>query len=76
MQTLKAIGAIGHEALGLFIADARFTVALVGWIAVAAAIPGLLARSPVLGALLLFAGFAAILIENLLHVASDNRNRE
>ena len=72
MQTLKTIG---REALGLFIADARFTLALVGWIAIAGSIPALLPRSPVVGALLLFAGFAAILIENLVHVALSDRSR-
>jgi hypothetical protein len=71
MQTLKTIG---REALGLFIADARFTLALVAWIAIAGVISGLLSRSPVVGALLLFAGFAAILIENLVHVASSDRS--
>ena len=53
MQTLKTIG---REALGLFVADARFTLALVAWIAIANSIPVLLSRSPVAGALLLFAG--------------------
>jgi hypothetical protein len=70
MQTLKTIG---REVLGLFIADARFTLALVAWIAIAGVISGLLSRSPVVGALLLFAGFAGILIENLVHVASSDR---
>ena len=70
MQTLKTIG---REALGLFIADARFTLALVAWIAIAGVLSGLLSRSPVVGALLLFAGFAGILIENLVHVASSDR---
>ena len=72
MQTLKTIG---REALGLFVADARFTLALVAWIAIAASIPVLLPRSPVAGALILFAGFAAILIENLVHLASS-RSRQ
>jgi hypothetical protein len=71
MQTLKTIG---REALGLFVADARFTLALVAWIAISGSIPVLLQRSPAAGALLLFAGFAAILVEDLLHVAvSDVR---
>ena len=72
MQTLKTIG---REALGLFVADARFTLALVAWIAIASSIPVLLPRSPVAGALLLFAGFAAILMENLVRVASDDRSQ-
>jgi hypothetical protein len=71
MQTLKTIG---REALGLFVADARFTLALVAWIAIAGSIPVLLPRSPVVGAFLLFAGFAAILVENLIHVASSDHS--
>jgi hypothetical protein len=51
-------------------------VALVGWIAIAGAIPGLLPRSPVVSALLLFSGFAAILIENLIHIASSEGRRQ
>jgi hypothetical protein len=73
---MDALKTIGREALGLFIADPRFTVALVGWIAMAAAIPAALPYSPVAGALLLFVGFAAILIENLVHVASSNGSRQ
>lgn len=73
---MHALKTIGREAFGLFIADARFTMALVGWIAIAAAIPSVLPRSPFAGALLLFAGFAAILIENLAHVALNERNRQ
>lgn len=72
MQALKTIG---REAFGLFVADARFTLALVVWIAIAGAIPVLLDRNPGGGALLLFAGFAAILVENLVHVASSDRGR-
>jgi hypothetical protein len=70
---MDALKTIGREALGLFVADARFTLALVGWIAMAAAIPAVLPYSPIAGALLLFAGFAVILLENLLHVASCAR---
>jgi hypothetical protein len=72
MQTLKTIG---REALGLFVADARFTLALVAWIAIAGVIPVLLPQSPAAGALLFFAGFAAVLIENLVHVASSDGSR-
>jgi len=73
METLKALG---REALGLFVADARFTLTLVAWIAIAGAIPAVLPHSPVAGALILFSGFAAILIENLLYVASNHRSRD
>jgi hypothetical protein len=72
MQALKTIG---REAFGLFVADARFTLALVAWIAIAAAVPVLLGSASGAGALLLFAGFAAILVENLVHVASSDRSR-
>ena len=73
---MHALQMIGREALGLFVADARFTVALVAWAAIAAAIPGMLPRSPIAGALFLFAGFAVILIENLFHFALNERNRQ
>jgi hypothetical protein len=72
MQTLKTIA---RELFGLFVADARFTLALAAWIAIAGAIPSLLEHSPGAGALVLFAGFAAILVENLAHVASSERSR-
>jgi hypothetical protein len=68
---MNALKTIGREALGLFIADARFTVALICWMAMVAAIPAVLPHASVASALLLFAGFAAILIENLLHIASN-----
>ena len=68
METFKTVA---REALGLFVADARFTLTLVAWMALAGAIPAALPHSPVAGALILFAGFAAILIENLLYVASN-----
>ena len=71
MQILKTVA---REALGLFVADARFTLALVVWIAIAALIPVMLPYSPVAGALSLFAGFAAILIENVVHVAATHHN--
>jgi hypothetical protein len=72
MQALKTIG---FELFGLFVADARFTLALVAWIAIAGAIPVLLERSPGAGALLLFVGFAVVLVEDLVHVAVRERRR-
>jgi len=72
MQTLKTIA---RELFGLFVADARFTLVLAAWIAIAGAIPVFLEHSPGAGALLLFAGFAVILVENLVHVASSERSR-
>jgi hypothetical protein len=72
---MRALKTIGREAFGLFVADARFTLALIGWIAIAGVMLGLLDHESSTGALLLFAGFAAILIENLVHVASSNHSR-
>jgi hypothetical protein len=66
MQIIKTIA---REAIGLFVVDARFTLTLVAWCAIAAAIPALL-PNPIGGALVLFGGFAAILIENLRHAAA------
>jgi hypothetical protein len=68
MQALKTIG---REAFGLFVADARFTLALIGWIAIVGAIPVLLEHLPYAGPLLLFVGFALILLENLGHVVAS-----
>ena len=67
---MHALKTIGREAFGLFVADARFTLALVGWIAIAGSIPVLLEHRPYAGPLLLFVGFALILLENLAHVAA------
>lgn len=67
MQALKTIT---HQLFALFFADARFTVTLLAWTAAASAIPALLSRHPVLGALLFFFGFAAILVESLIHAAA------
>jgi hypothetical protein len=72
---MQAIFAIGGELFGLFVADARFTLALAAWIAIGAMFPLLLEHAPGAGALLLFAGFAAILVENLVHVAASERGR-
>ena len=67
MQSLKTVG---HQLFALFFADARFTLALVIWIAAASAIPMLLPGHSVLAALLFFFGFAGILLENLIHAAA------
>ena len=69
---MPALKAIGREFLGLFVADARFTLALAAWMATADwIIPELLYRARGVGALLLFAGFAVVLNENLIHIASS-----
>jgi hypothetical protein len=60
---------IGHEILGLFVEDGRFTAALAIWIAIAAAArPWRQATQP-LGAIVLFLGFALILGESVLRAA-------
>lgn len=73
---MQAVKTIGRELFGLFVADARFTLALAAWIAIAGAFPMLLGRIQGVGALLLFAGFAGVLVENLVHVGSRDRARE
>jgi hypothetical protein len=69
---MARIKAIGHEILGLFVEDMRFTVALCGWIAVVAATRPWWHGAPRLGAIGLFAGFAVIFCENVLHAARRN----
>lgn len=66
MERLKAVG---HEIVGLFVEDARLTIALAAWIAIAAATRPWWHGAPRLGAIVLFAGFAAILCENVLRAA-------
>jgi len=66
---MARIKAIGHEILGLFVEDARFTAALAVWIAIAAATRHWWHTTPRLGAIALFAGFALILGENVLRAA-------
>jgi hypothetical protein len=69
MQALKTIV---HQLFALFFADARFTLALVIWIAAASVIPAVLPRYSVLGALLFFSGFAGILVESLIDAAAKS----
>ena len=66
---MDRITAIGHQILGLFVEDARFTVALAIWIALAAATRPWWQSAPRFGAIALFAGFALILCENVLRAA-------
>ncbi len=66
---MMRLRAIGHEILGLFVEDARFTAALVVWIAIAAATRPWWQSTPRLGAIALFAGFALILCENVVRAA-------
>jgi Ni/Fe-hydrogenase subunit HybB-like protein len=53
----------------LFAEDARFTTALAIWIAIAAATRPWWQSAPRFGAVALFAGFALILCESVLHAA-------
>ena len=48
MQALKTIG---REAVGLFVADARFTLALIGWIAIGGVAVASLDQAPGIGAI-------------------------
>lgn len=66
---MERIKAIGHEIVGLFVEDARFTAALAAWIAIAAAARPWWHAAPRLGAIVLFAGFALILCESVLRAA-------
>jgi hypothetical protein len=66
---MKQIMAIGSEIFGLFVEDARLTVALAVWISIAAATRTWWQNAPRLGAVALFVGFAAIFCENVLHAA-------
>lgn len=66
---MRRIGMIGHEILGLFVEDARFTGALAIWIAIAAAARPWWQETQPLGAIVLFAGFALILGESVLRAA-------
>jgi hypothetical protein len=69
---MERIQAIGHEILGLFVEDSRFTAALAVWIAIAAATRPWWLSAPRVGAIALFAGFVLILCENVLRAARRN----
>jgi Ni/Fe-hydrogenase subunit HybB-like protein len=66
---MERIKAIGHEILGLFVEDARFSAALAIWIVTSAATRPWWQSAPRFAAIALFAGFALILCENVLHAA-------
>jgi hypothetical protein len=69
---MARIKAVWHEVLGLFVEDARFTAALCVWIAIVAATRPWWQHMPHLGAIMLIAGFALILGENVLRAARRN----
>jgi hypothetical protein len=54
---------------GVVVADPRFTLALMVWIAIAATILRFVRDVSGAGAILLFLGFAIMLVENVLHAA-------
>jgi len=66
---MDRIKAIGHEILGLFVEDARFSAALAIWIAISGATKPWWQSAPRFSAIALFAGFVLILCENVLHTA-------
>jgi hypothetical protein len=66
---MDRIKAVGHEILGLFVEDARFSSALAIWLAMSAATRPWWQSAPRVGAITLFAGFALILCENVLRAA-------
>lgn len=66
---MDRIKAIGHEILGLFVEDARFSAALGIWIAISGSTRPWWQSAPRFSAIALFAGFALILCENVLHAA-------
>jgi Ni/Fe-hydrogenase subunit HybB-like protein len=66
---MERIKGIGQEILGLFVEDARFSAALVIWIAISGATRPWWQSAPRFAAIALFAGFALILCENVLHAA-------
>jgi Ni/Fe-hydrogenase subunit HybB-like protein len=63
------VKAIGHEILGLFVEDARFSSALAIWIAISGATRPWWQSAPRFGAIALFSGFALILCASALHAA-------
>lgn len=63
------IKAIGREILGLFVEDVWFTAALVIWMGIAAAARPWWQDTHWFGAVVLFAGFALILGDNVLRAA-------
>ena len=68
---MSRIKTIGSEILGLFVEDARLTVGLAVWIVVIAATRPWWQGAPHIGAIALFAGFAAILCENVFRAARN-----
>jgi hypothetical protein len=66
---MERIKGIGQEILGLFVEDTRFTCALAIWIALSGATRPWWQSAPRFGAIVLFAGFALILCEDVLRTA-------
>jgi len=66
MTMLKEFAA---ECIGMFVGDARLTLAILTIIAVSAALVYLTAFPPLIGGAILLFGMLALLIENVRHVA-------
>jgi hypothetical protein len=62
---MKAVAAIVHEVIGLFVEDGSLALAIVGLVAAAALISALGAPSAAIGILLLV-GSLGVLVENVL----------
>jgi hypothetical protein len=63
------LSAILRELLGLFVDDGSLAIAILGWVAIVAALMRLAGVSGALSGGLLFVGLAAILIENVWRAA-------
>lgn len=66
---MHSLQTIGREIIGLFVEDLRFTAALAFWIAAAGAMRWWLDSAAWVGAAVLFAGFALILIAESVDAA-------
>ena len=70
---MRLLKATGRNVLDLFVVDARFTLALALWIAASAFVPRLAGGHDLIAAIVFSAGFIAILVENIRHVAATHR---
>jgi hypothetical protein len=68
MNTLKTIA---HEILGLFVDDGSFAIAIIIWLALVWFLVRPL-QLPTAGGILLFLGFAAILVESVTRFARNS----
>jgi hypothetical protein len=68
MNTLKTIA---HEILGLFVDDGSFAIAIIIWLAMVWFLVRPL-QLPTAGGILVFLGFAAILVESVTRFARNS----